>query len=144
MLNIQSLFSAAQSGPVEYLICGLGNPGAKYDKTHHNAGFMAIDRIAQCAGVAVDRLKYHALVGEANIGGHRVLLMKPVTYMNESGVAVGEAMRFYKLPPARCIVFSDDISLPAGHIRIRKKAAPAVTTGSRALLHIWAPRTFRA
>ena len=134
MLNIQSLFSAARSGPVEYLICGLGNPGAKYDKTHHNAGFMAIDRIAQCAGVTVDRLKYHALVGEANIGGHRVLLMKPVTYMNESGVAVGEAMRFYKLPPARCIVFSDDISLPAGHIRIRKKGSAGGHNGLKSII----------
>ncbi len=127
-------FGAGGTGAVEYIICGLGNPGSKYDKTHHNAGFLALDRLAEKAGVSVDRVKYHALIGTAVIGGKRVLLMKPQTYMNNSGEAVGEAMRFYKLTPDRLIVLSDDISLKPGAIRIRKKGSAGGHNGLKSII----------
>lgn len=124
----------AATGPVEYIICGLGNPGTKYEKTHHNAGFMALDKLAEKAGVTVGRLKYHALTETAMIGGKRVLLMKPQTFMNNSGEAVAEAMRFYKLPPERLIVLSDDISLKPGSIRIRKKGSAGGHNGLKSII----------
>ena len=98
-MNMAGLFSrtltgSSPTGPVEYIICGLGNPGKKYDNTHHNAGFMAVDCLAEKCGATVDRLKYRALVGDAVVGGKRVLLMKPQTFMNNSGEAVAEAITF--------------------------------------------------
>lgn len=121
-------------GPVEFIVCGLGNPGAKYDKTHHNAGFMALDRLAAAAGVTADRLKFHAMTADGVIGGKRVLLMKPQTFMNNSGEAVAEAMRFYKLQPERLIVLSDDISLQPGHVRIRKKGSAGGHNGLKSII----------
>ena len=115
-------------GPVEFIVCGLGNPGAKYDKTHHNAGFMALDRLAAAAGVTADRLKFHAMTADGVIGGKRVLLMKPQTFMNNSGEAVAEAM------PERLIVLSDDISLQPGHVRIRKKGSAGGHNGLKSII----------
>ena len=134
--NMAGLFSSLHrpAGPVEYLICGLGNPGAKYDQTHHNAGFMALDRLAAHTGVTVDRLKFHALTAAAELGGKRVLLMKPQTYMNNSGEAVAEAMRFYKLRPEQLIVLSDDISLAPGRVRIRKKGSAGGHNGLKSII----------
>lgn len=109
--------------PVTHLIVGLGNPGKKYENTRHNAGFLALDRIAERAGASVNRARFHALVGEATIGGHHVLLMKPQTLMNASGLAVQEAAEFYKLTPGQIIVLSDDTSLPVGALRVRKKGS---------------------
>lgn len=128
------LSGGVPTGAVEYIICGLGNPGKKYDNTHHNAGFMALDRLAEKCGASVDRLKYHALVGDAMLGGKRVLLMKPQTFMNNSGEAVAEAMRFYKIPPQHLIVLSDDISLEAGRIRIRKKGSAGGHNGLKSII----------
>lgn len=138
-MNMAGLFSrtltgSSPTGPVEYIICGLGNPGKKYDNTHHNAGFMAVDCLAEKCGATVDRLKYRALVGDAVVGGKRVLLMKPQTFMNNSGEAVAEAMRFYKLPPQRLIVLSDDISLDSGRIRIRKKGSAGGHNGLKSII----------
>ena len=123
-----------RSGPVNFIVCGLGNPGAKYDKTHHNAGFMAIDRLAEKTGASVDRLKFHALTGTAELGGAKVLLMKPQTFMNNSGEAVAEAMHFYKLKPQQLIVLSDDISLAPGRIRIRKKGSAGGHNGLKDII----------
>lgn len=103
------------------LIVGLGNPGAQYERTRHNAGFMALDRLAQrhAAGV-VARSKFHSATLETSIGDERCLLMKPLTYMNRSGLAVSEAVRFYKVDPAvDLFVIVDDVYLPAGTLRIR-------------------------
>ena len=111
--------NTAPSGPVEYIIAGLGNPGTKYENTRHNAGFLAIDRVAEKAGASIDRLKFKGLTGQAEVGGRRVLLLKPSTFMNLSGQSVQEALAFYKLPPSRCIVLFDDISLEPGRMRIR-------------------------
>ena len=133
--NLSNLITGGmRSGPVNFIVCGLGNPGAKYDKTHHNAGFMAIDRLAEKTGASVDRLKFHALTGTAELGGAKVLLMKPQTFMNNSGEAVAEAMHFYKLKPQQLIVLSDDISLAPGRIRIRKKGSAGGHNGLKDII----------
>ena len=122
MSNIFDLFKQissgadASSGAVEYILVGLGNTGREYEKTRHNAGFMAIDYIAGRCGARIDRAKFSALVGEADINGKRVLLMKPQTYMNSSGEAVSAAAKFYKIAPENIIVISDDVSLDVGRV----------------------------
>ena len=109
--KISSEKQEAPLGNIEYIVVGLGNPEKVYEKTRHNAGFMAIDSIAACLGVKLDRAKFSSLVGEAVIADKRVLLMKPQTSMNLSGNAVIEAARFYKIEPQNIIVLSDDITL---------------------------------
>lgn len=103
------------------LIVGLGNPGREYEKTRHNAGFMAVDRLARKLGLAGAKAKFHAGVLEGAIGSEKVMLMQPTTYMNRSGLAVGEAAGFYKLQPAEVMVVVDETALPVGTIRIRPK-----------------------
>ncbi len=110
-------------GSPSYLIVGLGNPGLRYRNTRHNAGFLAVDYLAQTYGFCVDRARFHALTGEADLNGRRVLFVKPQTLMNASGLAVGEAADFYKIPPERILVISDDTALPVGSVRIRKKGS---------------------
>ena len=129
MSNIFDLFkqisssSGTSTGAVEYLLVGLGNPGKEYERTRHNAGFMALDYIAGRCGARLDRAKFSALVGEADINGKRVLLMKPQTYMNSSGEAVSAAAKFYKIAPENIIVISDDVSLDVGRVRVRRKGS---------------------
>ena len=113
-------FNKNRTSGVEWLVVGLGNPGDKYENTRHNVGFLTIDRIAEEQRVPVQKLKYRALTNTVELGGAKVLLMKPVTYMHLSGEAVGEAARFYKIPPDHVLVISDDVSLPLGKLRIRK------------------------
>ncbi len=117
---------------IEYIIVGLGNPGKQYEGTRHNAGFIAINYIAEELGVKINKIKFKSTVGEARISGKRCLLMKPSTYMNLSGQAVTEAMNFYKIPPQQVVILSDDISLDVGVIRIRRKGSEAALTSSRA------------
>ncbi|WP_407382434.1 aminoacyl-tRNA hydrolase [Ruminococcus sp.] len=121
---------------IEYIIVGLGNPGRQYENTRHNAGFLALDYIAGELGVKVNRIKFKSTVGEASISGKRCLLMKPSTYMNLSGQAVTEAMRFYKIPPERVIVLSDDISLDVGVIRIRRKGSDGGQKGLQNIIYL--------
>ena len=109
--------------PVSWLIVGLGNPGEKYRMTRHNAGFLTLDYLAEAWGVRIDRAKFHALCGEATVGAHRVLLMKPQTLMNASGLAVQEAAAFYKIAPDRILVISDDIAQAPGKMRVRRKGS---------------------
>jgi PTH1 family peptidyl-tRNA hydrolase len=104
------------------LIIGLGNPGNEYERTRHNAGFMAIDRLAQRNGMGGDsgRSRFHSLIVEGPVAGERCVLMKPMTYMNRSGLSVGEAVNFYKLDASTdIIVLVDDVALPIGRIRLR-------------------------
>lgn len=122
------------SGPIEWLIVGLGNPGREYEQTRHNAGFLAMDAIAKDCGAEVKRLKFKAVVGEARVAGHRCLLMKPDTFMNNSGEAVQAAVQFYKIPPERVIILYDDISLQPGHIRIRRKGSDGGHNGIKSIL----------
>lgn len=128
------MFGMLRRGAPQYLIVGLGNPGPKYEHTRHNAGFKAIDAIAEKAGVSVSQIKFHALVGEAEIGGQKCLLMKPQTFMNESGIAVQEAASFYKIPVERVIVLFDDVSLKPGSVRIRRKGSDGGHNGIKSLI----------
>ena len=109
--------------PITHLLVGLGNPGDKYKSTRHNAGFLALDHLAAHYGVRVDRAKFHALCGEAVIAGQHVLLMKPQTLMNCSGLAVQEAVAFYKIDTANILVISDDITQEPGKMRLRRKGS---------------------
>ena len=138
MSNIFDLFKKIEKPvdltPVSFIIAGLGNPGAQYEKTRHNVGFVAIDYIAEKLGVRIDRAKFHALTAEAKIGEVRVLLMKPQTYMNNSGVAIGEAAAFYKIPPERVLVLHDEISFDPGIIRIRRKGSAGGHNGLKSII----------
>ena len=113
------LFGKKSSGGVEWLLVCLGNYGQKYENTRHNIGFMAADRLVEKNDLRCNRLRFRALTEIIDFGGAKVLLMKPQTYMNLSGEAVGEAARFYKVPPERVLVISDDVSLPLGKLRVR-------------------------
>ncbi len=125
----------AASGPIEWLIVGLGNPGAKYDGTRHNAGFRALEHYCKVSGQKIDRMKFKALVGEGQFGGARVLFMKPQTFMNLSGEAVRDAAAFYKLDPSHIIVLSDDISLDVGRIRVRGKGSAGGQNGLKNIIY---------
>ena len=113
------MFFKKSSGPAEWILVCLGNYGQKYENTRHNIGFMAADRLVEKRDLKCNRLRFRALTEVIDFGGARVLLMKPQTYMNLSGEAVGEAARFYKIPADHVVVISDDISLPLGKIRVR-------------------------
>ena len=140
MADIFDLFKQISSGGesrplgnVEYIVVGLGNPEKEYERTRHNAGFMAIDAIAAKHSVRLDRIKFTSLVGEAVIADKRVLLMKPQTSMNLSGNAVVEAARFYKIATQNVIVLSDDITLDVGRLRVRRKGTHGGHNGLRSI-----------
>lgn len=121
---------------IEYLVVGLGNPDRKYENTRHNAGFIMLDYIAEQLGVKVKRIKFKSTVGEARIGSHRVLLMKPSTFMNNSGQAVVEAMNFYKIPAEKVVVLLDDINLDVGKMRIRQKGSDGGQNGMKNIIYL--------
>ena len=121
---------------IEYLIVGLGNPGRQYENTRHNAGFIALDYLADELNAKVNRIKFKSTIGEATLSGHRCLLMKPSTFMNLSGQAVTEAMRFYKLPPEKVIILCDDINLDVGNIRIRRKGSDGGQNGVKNIIYL--------
>lgn len=140
MANIFDLFkqistsdSSKSSQPISFIVVGLGNPGDKYTTTRHNAGFMAIDAIAQKYGARIDRARFKALCGECDIAGARVLLMKPQTFMNLSGEAVSEASRFYKIEPKNVIILSDDTTLDCGRLRVRRKGSAGGHNGLKSI-----------
>ncbi len=122
------------TGKPEVLIVGLGNPGPEYEYTRHNAGFLCMDVICNKYGASVNRLKYRSLTGTAVIGGKNCLLIKPQTFMNDSGSAVASAASFYKIPPERIIVIFDDISLPEGSLRIRAKGSAGGHNGIKSII----------
>ena len=122
------------SGGVEWLLVCLGNPGDQYENTRHNVGFQVADEIAARKDVPVQRLKFRALTNTVELGGAKVLLMKPVTYMNLSGEAAREAAAFYKVPPERVLVVSDDVALPPGRLRIRKGGSAGGHNGLKNLI----------
>ena len=124
------------SGPIEYIVVGLGNPDKKYENTRHNVGFMTVDYIADKTDVKINRIKFKSTVGEGIISGSRVLFMKPSTYMNNSGEAVVEAMKFYKIPPENVIVLLDDINLDVGKMRIRTKGSDGGQKGMRSIIYL--------
>ena len=113
------MFFKKSAGGISWLLVCLGNPGREYANTRHNIGFLAADALEKRCGVKINKLKYRALTGEVRLGGQRVLVLKPQTYMNLSGEAVKLAGGFYKIPPEHVLVISDDVALPLGKLRIR-------------------------
>ena len=130
------------TGGIEYLIVGLGNPDKKYENTRHNCGWMAIDHLADKLGCKVNKIKFKSFVGECRINNKRAMLMKPTTYMNNSGQAVVEAMNFYKIKPENVIVIFDDISLEVGKMRIRQKGSDGGQKGMRSIIYLSGKDTF--
>ncbi|MEZ3496126.1 MAG: aminoacyl-tRNA hydrolase [Lachnospiraceae bacterium] len=128
-------FNSSSVGAPEFMIVGLGNPDRKYEFTRHNAGFLCVDMLAQKHGFTVKKLKFRSLLGNAVIGGHRCLILKPQTYMNLSGEAVREAAAFYKIPPERILVLFDDISLDVGKLRIRRKGTDGGHNGIKNIIY---------
>ncbi|MBQ1278812.1 MAG: aminoacyl-tRNA hydrolase [Clostridia bacterium] len=129
------LFKKRASG-FEYLVVGLGNPGMQYEKTRHNAGFMAADLLAEKYDCTLSRNKFDAIYGDTEIGGHRVIIAKPQTYMNLSGKAVVAISQFYKIPLSNIIVMFDDISLDVGKIRIRRKGSAGGHNGIKDIIEL--------
>lgn len=124
------------TGSPEYIVAGLGNPGTQYNNTRHNAGFIVLDTIAQKYKCDIKKIEFKSLTGLAEIGGKKVLLMKPSTFMNKSGEAVCEAMRFYKIPPQKLIVISDDVSLDVSKLRIRRKGSDGGHNGLKNIIFL--------
>ena len=122
------------SGPITHIVVGLGNPGAEYLHTRHNAGFLAIDYICNKYNARVNKSAHKALVGEATIGGKRVLLIKPQTYMNLSGESIKSALDFYKIKPENLIVIYDDISLDVGRLRVRRDGSAGGHNGIKSII----------
>jgi PTH1 family peptidyl-tRNA hydrolase len=119
---------------VSWIVVFLGNPGAKYELTRHNAGFMTADAYARLHSLKISRLKFHALTETCTIGDEKVLLMKPQTFMNESGTAASEAMRFYKVPLEHVLVVSDDVTLPVGKLRVRRSGSAGGHNGLKDII----------
>lgn len=115
------------------LFVGLGNPGARYARNRHNIGFLAIDAIARAHRAAPWRQRFHAEASEAVVGGERVILLKPQTYMNESGRAVGDAARFFKIGLADIVVFHDELDLPPAKLRMKTGGGNAGHNGLRSI-----------
>ena len=115
------------------LLVGLGNPGAKYERNRHNIGFMAADAIVRRHSFSPPRARFQGIVSEGTFAGEKAIVLKPTTYMNESGRAVGEAMRFYKLTPADVVVFYDELDLEAAKVRMKTGGGAAGHNGIRSI-----------
>ena len=127
------LFGKNKGGAAWILVC-LGNPGDKYENTRHNVGFMVADEIGERARMPIQKLKFKALTNTCELGGEKVLVMKPVTFMNLSGEAVRQAVDFYKVDPAHVLVVSDDVSLPVGKLRIRQSGSAGGHNGLKNII----------
>ncbi len=125
----------ASVGTPEFIVVGLGNPGGKYTLTRHNSGFLCVDMLSEKLNFRVDKLKFKSLIADTTINGHRCIVMKPQTYMNNSGEAVRECANFYKIPPERIIVISDDTSLDIGKMRIKRKGSDGGQKGLRSIIY---------
>ena len=123
-----------RTGGVQWLVVCLGNPGPRYEGTRHNAGFLTAEALAKKLNVSVNRARFQALTGSCEIGGQRVLLMKPQTYMNLSGEAAAAAAKFYKIPPERVLVVSDETALPIGKLRVRKSGSAGGHNGLKSII----------
>lgn len=117
-----------------YIIAGLGNPGKEYTGTRHNVGFDTLDCLAEKYNVKLNKLKFNSVYGETTINGEKVMLVKPVTYMNRSGIAIDEITKFYKIPIENLIVIYDDIDIPVGTLRIRPNGSPGTHNGMKSII----------
>ena len=127
--------STTPTGAPEYLVVGLGNPGNKYTYTRHNSGFLCLDMLSDKLNFKIDRLKFKSLICDTTINGHRCIVMKPQTFMNNSGEAVRECAAFYKIPAEKVIVIYDDISLDVGKLRIRRKGTDGGHNGIKSIIY---------
>ena len=134
--------NTASREPISHIIVGLGNPGAQYLHTRHNAGFLAIDYICEKYNARVNKSAHKGLVGEATIGGKRVLLVKPQTFMNLSGECVRAVLDFYKISPDNLIIIYDDISLDVGRLRVRRDGSAGGHNGIKSILEHLGTKTF--
>ena len=128
------LFNFGKRGKIEYIIAGLGNPGAKYAKTRHNAGFKAVDLLAKKNDFEFKKMKFHAFIADEMIAGKRCLVMKPQTMMNLSGEAIIDAADYYNIPDEKIIVLFDDVSLDVGKIRVRRKGSAGGHNGIKSII----------
>ena len=141
-MGIEELFAKIKAqrapeptGPVEWLIVGLGNPGKEYATTRHNIGFITLDRLAQQEHFDIKKIKFKSLICDTVLAGKRCMMMKPSTFMNNSGEAVGECARFYKIPPEHILVIYDDINFDPGVMRIRKKGSDGGHNGMKSIIY---------
>ena len=130
-----------RSAAVDWLVVGLGNPGAKYEHTRHNMGFLTVDLLAEQAGVKLNKVKFKSAYNILSFAGAKCLVMKPQTYMNLSGEAVREAVQFYKIPADRVLVIYDDVSLPVGKLRVRPTGSAGGHNGIKNIIAHLGPRT---
>lgn len=125
-----------------YIIAGLGNPGKEYTGTRHNAGYMTVEYLAKKFNIKLNKLKFNSVYGDISINGEKVMLVKPITYMNRSGIAIVEIMRFYKIPIENLIVIYDDIDLPLGTLRIRPCGSPGTHNGMKSIINSLGSQNF--
>ena len=118
-----------------YVVAGLGNPGRRYENTRHNLGFIAVDLLAQKHGIKLNKIKHKALIGEGVVAGRNVLLVKPQTYMNLSGESIREVIEYYKIDIENLLIIYDDIDIPEGQIRIRRKGSAGTHNGMRSIIY---------
>lgn len=132
--QIESGSAGNLHGKLTWIVAGLGNPGLEYENTRHNAGFLTMEELAKQCGAKLDQMKFKSDCGEAMLGDVRCLLMKPTTYMNLSGDAIAAAANFYKIPPEQVLVIYDDISLPPGKLRLRRKGSAGGHNGIKSII----------
>jgi PTH1 family peptidyl-tRNA hydrolase len=130
----EKLVQAASAPSDNYLIAGLGNPGKKYANNRHNAGFMVIDRLADRLGLSFSRVQQRALVTDGRFQDHKLILVKPQTYMNESGGSIGPLVKFYKIPLENLLIIFDEMDLPLGTLRIRPKGGSSGQQGMQSII----------
>ncbi|GAE87237.1 peptidyl-tRNA hydrolase [Acetivibrio straminisolvens JCM 21531] len=118
-----------------FVIVGLGNPGAKYENTRHNVGFDTVELLSRRHDIKLTKLKHKALIGDGNIGGRKVILAKPQTFMNLSGESVREIVEWYKIPVKNIIIVYDDIDLPVGKLRLRPKGSAGTHNGMKSVIY---------
>lgn len=141
-MNLEEIFAKLKAsrkpeptGAVEWLIAGLGNPGREYEATRHNVGFITLDRFAEREKFDIKKIKFKSLIADTMVEGKRCIVMKPSTYMNNSGEAVGECARFYKIPPEHILVIYDDINFDPGVLRIRKSGSDGGHNGMKSIIY---------
>lgn len=140
--QISNQKTTVPTGPVEYIVACLGNPGKQYENTRHNVGFITADQISEKHNFKIDRLRFQSLTGECLISGKKVLFLKPSTFMNLSGQAVVEAMNFYKVPIEHVIVVHDDVSLAPGRLRVRPHGSHGGHNGLKNIIYLTGKDTF--
>lgn len=129
-------FKSRPAGQPDFLIAGLGNPEKRFENTRHNAGFMTLDLLAEKLGVKINRVRFKGYTAESKTEESRLLLLKPATYMNSSGESVREAMAFYHIPPERTLIILDDVYLPIGRLRIRRKGSDGGHNGMKSIIYL--------